>query len=259
MSRNSNSPAVAGGPVVSSPTGQTVLPVGAGDNSSQPDPSGGQGDPSKKGLALDSAQPTSFPAASFHAGATASADPTIQAAVQGTNGQLAPSGASAHKSDLSDQAGRGDSPASRPAPPEFPAGTGPVQVAEMANKAAQSEMRIGLSTSAFGNVEVHTVVHANEVGVAIGSEKGDLRSLLSSELPGIAHSLQQQSLRLSEVNFHQAGFGFSNQMSSGSDSQPRSFASRSAAVPSPEMPSGEEPDLTEASSTASSGGLSILA
>ncbi len=85
-------------------------------------------------------------------------------------------------------------------------------MAQMVNKAAQSEMRIGLNTSAFGSVEVRTVVHANEVGVQIGSEKGDLRSLLSNELPGIASTLQQQNLRLNQVNFHQ-GFAFSNNMS----------------------------------------------
>jgi flagellar hook-length control protein FliK len=97
-------------------------------------------------------------------------------------------------------------------------------MAQIVNKAAQSEMRIGLNTSAFGNVEVRTVIHANDVGVLIGSEKGDLRSLLSNELPAIAHTLQQKELRLNEVNFHQQGFAFSNQMSSGSDAQPRSFA-----------------------------------
>ena len=81
--------------------------------------------------------------------------------------------------------------------------SGPVQMAQMVNRAAQSEMRIGMTTSAFGNVEVRTVVHANEVGVLIGSEKGDLRVLLANELPGIANTLQQQDLRLNQVNFHQ--------------------------------------------------------
>jgi flagellar hook-length control protein FliK len=98
-------------------------------------------------------------------------------------------------------------------------------MALMVSKAAQSEMRIGMNTSAFGNVEVRTVVHANEVGVLIGSEKGDLRSLLSTELPGIANTLQQQNLRLNQVNFHQ-GFAFSNNQSSAGDSHPRSFTSR---------------------------------
>ena len=137
---------------------------------------------------------------------------------------------------------------------------GPVQMAQIVDKATQSEMRIGLNTSAFGNVEVRTVVHANEVGVLIGSEKGDLRSLLSNELPSIAHTLQQQNLRLNQVNFHQQGFAFSNQMSSGSDSQPRSFSSRriaASALPA-ETSSAESGEPTAPWNSAESG-LNILA
>src|ERR1700682_2727712 len=62
---------------------------------------------------------------------------------------------------------------------------GPVQMAQIVSKATQAEMHIGLNTSAFGNVEVRTVIHASEVGLVIGSERGDLRSLLGSEIPGI--------------------------------------------------------------------------
>jgi flagellar hook-length control protein FliK len=139
--------------------------------------------------------------------------------------------------------------------------TGPVQMAQMINQAAQSEMRIGMNTAAFGNVEVRTVVHANDVGVLIGSEKGDLRALLANELPGIAASLQQQNLRLNQVNFHQTGFAFSNQMSSGADAQPRSFSSRSmAATTRPaERFSAEADEPAAASSPGSGTGLSILA
>lgn len=115
-------------------------------------------------------------------------------------------------------------PAAAETPAALPAG--PVQMAQMVSKAAQSEMRIGMNTSAFGSVEVRTVVHANDVGVVIGSERGDLRSLLSTELPSIANSLQQQNLRLNQVNFHQ-GFAFSNNQPSGGESQPR-YAPRMA-------------------------------
>ena len=107
--------------------------------------------------------------------------------------------------------------------PQTPTTT-PVQMAQIVAKANQSEMRIGLNTPAFGSVEVRTVVRASDVGVTIGSEKGDLRSLFANELPGIANALQQQSLRLNQVSFHQ-GFTFSGNSSSGGDSQPRSYAS----------------------------------
>lgn len=102
----------------------------------------------------------------------------------------------------------------------------PVQLAQMVSKAGQAEMRIGMNTSAFGSIEVRTVVHANDVGVLIGSEKGDLRSLLAPEIPGIASTLQRQDLRLNQVNFQQS-FTSSGGSSSGADSQPRAFAEKS--------------------------------
>jgi trimeric autotransporter adhesin len=154
--------------------------------------------------------------------------------------------------------------ASIPAPTDSPTlHTGPVQMAQIVNQAAQSEMRVELNTSAFGSVEVRTTVRANDVGVLIGSEKGDLRSLLANELPGIASNLQQQNLRLNQVNFHQ-GFASGNQMSSGGGgSQSRSFAARTGGTTAPvpmdinSAESGEAMETYVPQNT--SGKLSILA
>lgn len=122
------------------------------------------------------------------------------------------------------QAGAENSGTSVPVTPQAAAVAlpGPVQMAQMVNRIGQAEMRIGMNTSAFGSVEVRTVVHASDVGVIIGSEKGDLRTLLANEMPVITSSLQQQSLRLNSVNFMQ-GFAFSNNQSGGGESQQRSF------------------------------------
>jgi flagellar hook-length control protein FliK len=139
-------------------------------------------------------------------------------------------------------------------------------MAQMVSRAAQSEMHIGMNTTAFGTVDIHTVVHANEVGIQIGSEKGDLRSLLTNELPSIAHSLQQQNLRLNPVAFHQ-GLGFSNNQSSGGNAQSRSFSSSSnTSKPGPaESPSTDATSFDSGESTEPSTighrftGLNILA
>jgi flagellar hook-length control protein FliK len=95
-------------------------------------------------------------------------------------------------------------------------------MAQLVSQAGQSEMRIGMNTSAFGSVEVRTVVHAGDVGLVIGSEKGDLRTALVNEMPAITSSLQQQNLRLNSVSYMQ-GFAFSNDFSGGGGSQQRSF------------------------------------
>jgi flagellar hook-length control protein FliK len=116
--------------------------------------------------------------------------------------------------------------AANPTQPLPTAAPGPVQVAQIANRMGQSEMRIGMNTSAFGSVEVRTTVHASEVGLTIGSEKGDLRSLLGNEMPAIANNLQQQNLRLNNVSFTQ-GFASPNQ-GGGGNSQQQSFVPRPA-------------------------------
>jgi hypothetical protein len=138
---------------------------------------------------------------------------------------------------------------------------GPVQMAQMVSRVEQSEMRIGMTTSAFGSVEVRTMVHANDVGLVIGSEKGDLRALLSNDLPAIANTLLEQNLRLHSVNFMQ-GFAFSNHASGGGDSQQRSFVPMRAVSSDPlsEAAVNDSTEVLPAGEFAGGGSsLSILA
>jgi hypothetical protein len=152
----------------------------------------------------------------------------------------------------------GAPPAAPPALPE-PAAVGPVQAAQIVNRLGQSEMRVGLNTTAFGGVEVRTVIHTSDVGVIIGSEKGDLRALLANDLPAIANTLQQQNLRLSSVNFMQ-GFASSSN-GSGGGSQSRSFTPPSALVDSasPESTGETSADAPAYAAWSGGGNLSILA
>jgi flagellar hook-length control protein FliK len=182
----------------------------------------------------------------------------------GTTPAASPAANAAPKPDTAATPTTPDSSSSRPAAatgesPLTPA-VGPVQMAQMVSRAAQSEMRIGLTTSAFGNVEVRTQIRANDVGLVIGSERGDLRSLLANELPGLANRLQQQSLRLSQVNFHETS-AFSGGSSSGGNPQ-RRFFTQPAPVPSPVSETSPE-TFPAAGNTESSrsrhAGLSVLA
>lgn len=132
----------------------------------------------------------------------------------------------------------------------------PVQLARLAENAAQSEMQIGLSTSAFGNVHVRTVVHASDVGVVIGVEKGDLRSWLAHDLPGITHNLQQQDLRI-QVSFQQSGLSTSAD-SSGQNAQSGPFTFKQSAGGRTEPPVRESESVPDAP-TETRSGLSILA
>jgi hypothetical protein len=215
-SSGSNSPAINSGRNLT--TGKDSAPVTPSTAVSTTDAQANQ----SAAIAAQTAVQTSSP----QAAAAVLAVPMSQNAA----GQTAPATTSARPANESLPAGASGSPSTPAAPGELPtaATVGPVQVAQIASKAAQTEMRIGMNTSAFGSVEVRTTVHANDVGVVIGSEKGDLRSLLSNDLPGIANTLQQQNLRLNQVSFQQgaafSGNSFSGNSSPGNGSQQRAFS-----------------------------------
>jgi hypothetical protein len=211
------------------------------------------------------ADPTAAPAAVAAAPAVAPPSPAVPGSAGATLPLVQPAATAA---DALPKPGTAAGTAGNPATP-FPVAaepapamaTGPVQMAQMVNRVGQAEMRIGVNTSAFGSVEVRTVIHASDVGLTIGSEKGDLRGLLGNEMPALSNSLQQQNLRLSNVSFTQ-GFSSSGNGAGGGDSQPRSFVP--APVPSISMSSevaGDDfadlPPLGVFSG--GSGGLSILA
>ncbi|HEX3819433.1 MAG TPA: flagellar hook-length control protein FliK, partial [Candidatus Sulfotelmatobacter sp.] len=174
---------------------------------------------------LGNTQPVTPQAAATQAVATMTTTVLVQPVVNQT-AETATIPQKSARQPFSDQASA--APNTAVAQRDFPQTStiGPVQAAQIVSRAAQSEMRIGLNTPSFGSVEVHTVVRANDVGLLIGSERGDLKSLLSSELPAIAGNLQQHDLRLNQVSFHQQGFGFSSQTPSGGGSQSRYFAGK---------------------------------
>ena len=174
----------------------------------------------------------------------------------------APPADSLPKPQTTQGAGGGSRTSQTPATPQAPAVAlpGPVQMAQMVNRMGQSEMRIGMNTSAFGSVEVRTVVHTGDVGLIIGSEKGDLRGLLANEMPALTNVLQQQNLKLNSVNFMQ-GFAFSNSGSGGGDSQQRPFVptTTSASFGSSEIPRDDSGEVQPAEFSGAGSSLSILA
>jgi len=100
--------------------------------------------------------------------------------------------------------------------------TGQVHDARLLARPEQAEMHIGLQTAAFGNVEVHAVVKESQVGLAIGSERGDLHRILANEVPGLAGRLQQHDLHLNAVKFFDQSLSF-HAGSDGTNSRSRAF------------------------------------
>jgi hypothetical protein len=124
--------------------------------------------------------------------------------------------------------------AERQAPAENPPAPLPaastVEVARLVAGVAQSEMHIGLRTQAFGSVEVHTVVRDSQVGLTVGSERGDLRGLLAPEVSGLQTSFRQQDLRFDNIHFLETSAGTTAGFSGGADSHSRSSSQQHAST-----------------------------
>jgi hypothetical protein len=105
-----------------------------------------------------------------------------------------------------------------------------VEVARLVAGVGQSEMHIGLRTQAFGSVEVHTVVRDSQVGLTVGSERGDLRSLLAPEVSGLQTSFRQQDLRFDSIHFLETSAGTTAGFSGGADSHSRSSSQQHAST-----------------------------
>ena len=60
-------------------------------------------------------------------------------------------------------------------------------------------MHVGLRTTAFGSIEIHTTVVQNQVGLAVHGERG-LTHWFSSEVQNIASGLKDHNLNLTAVD-----------------------------------------------------------
>jgi hypothetical protein len=152
--------------------------------------------------------------------ATAPAHPEQQASatVSSDNSSVAPStmvpGAqiealgSPHVSRQGQSMNSSGAPNASPEPLPLPI-FGQVNIARIVSGLSQSEMHIGLRTQAFGTVEVHTTVRDSQIGLTLGSEKGDLRNVLAPEIGSMQSSLRQQDLHLESIRFLENSAGTS--------------------------------------------------
>ena len=62
------------------------------------------------------------------------------------------------------------------------------------------QMHVGIRTTAFGAVEIHTTVVQNQVGIAIHGERG-LARWFNSEVPNLESGLKDHRLNLAAVDF----------------------------------------------------------
>ena len=184
------------------------------------------GDTAKVALqSSDFPSPALVPALQGHAGSTSSSvsQPPSMAQAQST---LSP--ATTGKPHEEHVPGAADtSPATTAPYPNTPA----IPNMRILERMGQSEMHMGVKTTDFGTIEVHTSLNQDRVGASIVSSHADLRSAMEAEMPSLQQAIARHQLRLDNLSLaaHAGGQG-----SGGSgDSQPRSFASRQAARVSP--------------------------
>lgn len=120
--------------------------------------------------------------------------------------------------------------------------------ARFADSSGQSEMHIDLRSVAFGNVEVHTTVRESQIGLAVGSDRGDLHTFLTAEMPGLQAAFRQQEMRFDQIHFlgqGNAASGFSGGAESHSGFSRQGRAPLPAG-PAPAMHSTNDPEIAVA-------------
>jgi len=120
-----------------------------------------------------------------------------------------------------------------------------VQSVRLVESIGQSEMHIGLRTQAFGSVEVHTALRDAQLGLAVSSEKGDLRGFLQPDVPAIQSVLQQHDLRLENIRFSQPGIDLGSGSPGNSESPPRSFTGNGGSFPATSSASEGDEELAD--------------
>ena len=136
--------------------------------------------------------------------------PRAEAMAQADGGDPSP------KADASSTPAQNAPASSVPLPPEKPAE--PLfSSAQLIEKVSQSELRLGMRTGEFGNIEIRTTFDHQQLRAEISSERGELGQALSAELPGFEQRLRERDVPLSTVVVHQASAGASG----GFDRAPR--------------------------------------
>ena len=99
--------------------------------------------------------------------------------------------------------------------------------ARLVERAGQTELRVGIQTGEFGNVDIRTSMVKNQFTAQISVERGDLGKVLAAELPSLQNRLSEQKL---------PGANITLQNQSGSGSSGSGQGSRQSQTTQPSVP-----------------------
>ena len=193
-SASSNDPD-AKGATNSSTKGQTSSPANASTPSS--------GDAEKTSVLADAATAFVAPVAVHDSsgnpassGNVSSGSPAIAVSAPPPNGEMPTASEKSAAPELAPAHQMLDSAPLPPAGDAVPAAL----AAHLAADSATLQMHLGIHTTAFGNVEIHTVIEQSQVGVAIHGDR-DMAHWFNSEVDTLETGLKGQHLNLTGVNF----------------------------------------------------------
>ena len=88
--------------------------------------------------------------------------------------------------------------------------------ARLVERAGQTELRVGIQTGEFGNVDIRTSMVRNQFTAQISVERGELGKVLAAELPNLQNKLSEQRLPMSNITLQQQAGGGSSGSGQGS-------------------------------------------
>jgi hypothetical protein len=94
----------------------------------------------------------------------------------------------------------------------------PLHTAKLVAGVEQSELRMGLRTGEFGNVDIRTSLVRNQFTAEISVERGELGRALAAELPSLQHRLSEQHMPAASITVQDQSGGSSSGFQQGSRS-----------------------------------------
>jgi flagellar hook-length control protein FliK len=138
-----------------------------------------------------------------------------------------------------------------------------IQSLRVLERMGRSEIRVGLNSSGFGNIELHARVNQDQVGASIATSHTELHAAMMAEMPSLEHAIAQHQLKLDSFNLDSRTGAQPND--SGAAAGNQSGTSRSWTQSGPEISefnddvAAQETSLPQAWTALHSSGLSVHA
>jgi flagellar hook-length control protein FliK len=116
---------------------------------------------------------------------------------------------------------------------------GQIRAAHLGERVGQSEMRVGLASSDFGNIELHATLAKDHIAATIATGHTELRAALLSEIPHLKQAMSQHRLTLDGLQLDARSNSDNGQQSLQHN---RSQSTHLPAAPGDTLPSSAEPE-----------------